>query len=204
MTPLLAASVRLVIAARQAPRVTRSVASEAPRLAVAMIGWPARVEELIGRAEDLLDRTEATRADAAAVAAAAADVVKSGSVVAQSARATTSSVHGAVARVEELLDLFSGPLKDLSPLMAEASDALTVQHVQSLAQLMDQVPQVLDLVVPAMRNLAVFVPDLDDLAGRLNAVGEIVEGLPGAGVLRRRGQAAEADDQTPGQTASRP
>jgi hypothetical protein len=182
--------------------VARSVAVEAPKLAVAMIGWPARVEALLRRAEELLDRTEATRAKAAAVASAAADIVESASVVAQSARATTSSAQEAVARVEKLYDVFSEPLQELSPLVAEASDALTVQHVQSLAQLMDQVPQVLDLVAPAMRNLAVFAPDLDDLAGRLNAVGEIVEGLPGAGLLRRRGQAAEADDQAPEETSS--
>jgi hypothetical protein len=47
-----------------------------------------------------------------------------------------------------------------------------------------------------MRGLARLAPDIDQLGDRLSAVGEIVEGIPGAGILRRRGQAAENDDDT--------
>jgi len=48
-------------------------------------------------------------------------------------------------------------------------------------------------VQPALRNLADLTPELEHLAERLDSVGEIVEGIPGARFLRGRAQAADEE-----------
>ena len=53
-------------------------------------------------------------------------------------------------------------------------------------------PDLIRPAVPAMQALAALMPELEQLTERLDGVGQVVEGIPGAKMLRRR--AAQEDD----------
>jgi hypothetical protein len=165
----------------------------AAREMVALWGWPARVESILSRAEEALSRIERVLSEAEGVAASASATAARSASVAERADQVAASADRVVGRVEVLLEEYGDSLSALAPLARQAAGALTPEQVRSLTRLVDQLPEVADLVGPAMRGLAALAPDLDELVDRLNAVGEIVEGLPGAGLLRRRGQAADDD-----------
>jgi hypothetical protein len=53
-------------------------------------------------------------------------------------------------------------------------------------------PDLIRPAVPAMQALAQLMPELEQLTERLDGVGQVVEGIPGTKMLRRR--AAQDDD----------
>ena len=57
--------------------------------------------------------------------------------------------------------------------------------------LLDEVPNLVDRLQPALDGMGKLGPHLQDVTERMDNVGQVVEGLPGAKVLRRRGQARE-------------
>jgi hypothetical protein len=167
----------------------------AVRGAVALVDLPARLEAILTRTENALSRIERLVGDAEGVAgSAAASAARSAEVVGQ-ASDVAARADALVGRVEKIAENYGDSLSKLAPLAREAAGALTPEHVRSAARLVEQVPEVVELLAPAMRGLAALAPDLDELLDRLNAVGEIVEGLPGASLLRRRGQTAEDDGE---------
>jgi ABC-type transporter Mla subunit MlaD len=171
-----------------------SVPLSAARDAAGLMLLPARVEAILDRTEAALSRIERVVADAERVTESADAIATRSESVAKHADEASAKVDAMVGRVERLLNAYGDSLNDLAPLAREAAEALTPDHVRSLVGALDQLPEVIDLIAPAMRGLAALAPDIDELVDRLNAVGDIVEGLPGAGLFRRRGQSTEDDD----------
>jgi ABC-type transporter Mla subunit MlaD len=166
----------------------------AARDAAGLVLLPARVEAILDRTDAALSRIERVVGDAERITESADATATRAASVAQHADEASAQVDAMVSRVERLLDAYGDSLNELAPLAREAAAALTPDHVRSLVGALDQLPEVVDLIAPAMRGLAALAPDLDELVDRLNAVGDIVEGLPGAGLFRRRGQSAEDED----------
>ncbi|MBA2445814.1 MAG: hypothetical protein H0V49_10855 [Nocardioidaceae bacterium] len=154
--------------------------------------------DLVQHPQLLLDRIEATLSEIAALtlevyrvtAAANAGVAAVAEVCAEVER-TTAQAAVQVRRVEQLLDSYTEPLEAVAPLVAETATAISPDHVRLVGRLLDLVPDEAERVERAVGNLVARAPDLEELGERLNSVGEVVEGIPGAGLLRRRGQAAE-------------
>ncbi len=96
-------------------------------------------------------------------------------------------------RAVALLVEHRSTLQQAGATASHAADRVTTDHVDAVAHLLDLVPDLLDLVVPALRGMADISPELDQLTDRFDSVGQIVEGLPGAKRLRRRGEAREQE-----------
>lgn len=151
--------------------------------------------DLATRALLLVGMVEALVADIAVTAARAAVVVSKAEAVAANAGAVVVVADTQLLRTQELLDVFAPPLVRLQPVLDRAAEVVEPRHVQAVARLLDLTPEVIDLIGPALTNLGDLTPELHQLAERFEAIGQIVEGIPGAGLFKRRG--ASEDDETP-------
>lgn len=156
---------------------------------------------IVGRVDAALERVERLIDDVAATNA--------------HARAVVDRIDATSLQTAEAVDLGSAELRRTVGLLAEhratleragataghAADRLTTEHVDAVAHLLELVPELLDLILPALRGMADISPELVQLTDRFDSVGQIVEGLPGARRLRRRGEERELDpagEQQPG------
>lgn len=147
----------------------------------------ASAQELALRGEVLLSQVEGVVVAAGATEVLAHGVaVRSDVVAAESARV--------VERCGEQLDATAillgayGPVAEQAlPTLHHSAEMLRADHVDALAKLLELVPELLDLIVPAFRGLGDLSPELGQLAERFETIGQIVEGLPGAKTLQRRG-----------------
>lgn len=148
---------------------------------------------ILGRVDDALERIEALIGDIEATNAHAQAVTDRVDATARQAAASvdqfSAEVHRAVAGLTEHRAALAAGGRTLD----HAGRALTVEHVDSAVRLLELVPELIDLVVPALRGMAGVSPELDQLADRFDSVGQIVEGLPGAKRLRQRGEEREQD-----------
>lgn len=143
-----------------------------------------RVVRLVDRLELLVDEIAgiAARAD---LVASKADTV-AGEIGEVSALAETQ-----VQRLQGLLDACAPALLHLQPVLDQAGVVLAPRHADAVARLLDLTPEVIDLISPALTNLGALTPELNALAERFEAMGQIVEGIPGSRRLKRRGAAEE-------------
>ncbi len=147
-----------------------------------------RVVVLVERAEALVDEI--------AVVAARADLVASkADAVATEVGGVSALAETQAQRLQALLDSFVPALLQLQPVLDESGDVLEPRHAGSVARLLDLTPEVIDLIRPALANLGDLTPELHALAERFEAMGQIVEGIPGSKRLKRRGA---ADEEPPG------
>lgn len=146
---------------------------------------------LFDRIDATLDEIAALAVDVRRVTEAALGAVAAVALVRAEVERTTVLAAEQVLRVQRLLDSYSEPLDAVGPLVAETATSISPGHIRLVGRLLDLVPDEAERVERAMGNLVALAPDLEELVERLNSVGEVVEGIPGAGLLRRRGQAAE-------------
>jgi hypothetical protein len=145
------------------------------RLVTRMVAAPARASALVERLARDLDEVEALIRRVDRTLDAVAAVVDSAAGVAADAAVKTGFAGEVIGRLQRLVDLYEPPLRALAPVLT------------------DLAPRVLDQIEPALRNLANLAPDLAQVTERVDNVGQIVEGLPGAKLLQRRGEAKQDD-----------
>ncbi len=155
---------------------------------------------IVGRVDDALERVEALIDDATATNAHARAVVDRFDATSRQAAETVDLASAELRRAAGLLVEHRTTLQQAGAAATHAADRVTTDHVDAVAHLLELVPELLDLVVPALRGMADLTPELDQLTDRFDSVGQIVEGLPGAKRFRRRGEAREQerDDGVPG------
>lgn len=175
-TDLLAAADSVLRGVSDGNERVRELVDLVPRV-IAMVD---RAEVLLGRAEGLLDRAEdaATRAEEVAEAA-------------DRTRARTDEV---VARAELLLGRSEGmvsPLESLAPkalpIIDEIVSDISPAEVRAMKDLMDRLPALitqLDAVGPDVHNILDAVQDLS----------HTMQGLPGMGLIKRRGERRDAEE----------
>jgi ABC-type transporter Mla subunit MlaD len=137
-------------------------------------------DELTSRAYGLIDKADR-----------AADATQS---VVQEVHATREYAEQQIGRMRQLLDTYQPLLQRLAPLGDEVAGALNPAHVRGIARLLNEVPNLVDRLEPALVGMGNLVPHLDSVTERMDTVGQVVEGLPGANMLRRRGQAKEEQE----------
>lgn len=152
--------------------------------------------ELVRRVAVLVETVELLVADIALIAARADEVVNKADIVAESAAQTLSEVGQQLRVTRALLDAYAPSLVRLEPVVQQVSDSVEPRHVEAVAQLLDVVPEAIDLVLPALKGLGDLTPELTQLADRFEDIGQIVEGLPGAGLLKRRGESNEENSSS--------
>ena len=190
--PLLVAPLTVAVLVTSVPRRLIGVLSTVEMLI-------DRIQPLVGGLEQTLVRIDAAVTEVTEVARAAAIVTEQAAEVATAAGHTAAEVArvtlaaAAVTRqAEELLSVYRPLLTEASPALDELSRLVEPQHARALVQAVQMLPDLLRPAVPAMEALAQLMPEIEQLTERLDGVGQVVEGIPGAKMLRRR--AAQDDD----------
>jgi ABC-type transporter Mla subunit MlaD len=150
-----------------------------------------RADLVVARLERKVDEVEALLTKSEDLTARADRVVSSTDAVTDAIGETRGHAEREVGRLRGLLDLYQPMLQALAPIGSEAVSPLKPSHLRSLARLLDEVPDLVDTIGPALEGMANLTPHLEGVSDRMNNVGQVVEGLPGAKLLRRRGQERE-------------
>ena len=159
-----------------------------PRAAGAL----SRVEALLDRLEGVADRADqlVTRVDATTERAAA--VVGTAELVTRDASRTVDGAKGVLDRADRSLQAWEPALRRLAPSLDRFADALHPDEVTAAIGLVDRMPQLLDHVendvLPVLKNLDRVGPDLHEVLEIVEDLRRVITGLPGIGLLRKRGE----------------
>lgn len=197
------------------PGTVLSVVGRARGTAGALIALPGRalglldqVELAVGRVNALLDAVAVIAGRADEVATGAAVVVGEADRVARLSGAVAVEARGVVAGAGEvqrsagtLVDAYAPTLAVLQPTLAQLADAMKPGEVDAMVGLVDRLPPLLDSVdrdvLPLLGKLNEMAPDLHALLESVDDLRRTVAGLPGIGLLKRRGEEELAIEQPP-------
>jgi hypothetical protein len=95
-------------------------------------------------------------------------------------------------RADRSLQAWEPSLRRLAPSLDRFADALHPDEVAAAIGLVDRMPQLLDHVendvLPVLQNLDRVGPDLHEVLEIVEDLRRVVTGLPGIGLLRKRGE----------------
>ena len=176
--------------------------------AQALVG---RVDDVAGRAAEVAESAAGVADRADSVAESAAGVaVRAGSVadradqvvdqiipVTGAAEGVLESVGTTSAGAQALLEVFQPMTERGAPLLQHFIDEFSVEELQALIKLVDQVPRFTEHmesdIMPILATLDRVGPDLNELLEVVKDVRLAVQGMPGLSLLRRRGDGREDD-----------
>jgi hypothetical protein len=166
-----------------------------PRAVEAM----ARVEALLDRAERVVTHAEAVVDEAAESNAKVRTAVDAVAVVTRDAGRRVEGAGGLVDRMDALLGTWEPVGRKLAPQATRFADNLSDHEVDAAITLIDRMPVVLEHMdtdlLPVLRTLDRVGPDLHELLEVVEDLRRVVTGLPGVGLLRRRGEAEPPDGE---------
>lgn len=195
------------------PAAVLSAAGRIRSTAAALLAVPGRVLDLVDRAELVVARVEVLVGDIAATAARADEVARAAGLVAveadrvaRVAGVVATDARGIVAGAGEveqevalLVRAYEPALATLQPTLNRLAETTDPREVDALVGLVDRLPGLLTSmdtdVLPLLGRLNQMAPDLHALLESVNDLRATIAGLPGMGLLRRRGedQLAEED-----------
>ncbi|PWR08695.1 hypothetical protein DKT68_15000 [Micromonospora acroterricola] len=178
----------------------------------------ARINGVVDRIETTLDRTDQVLTDAdtavrevavisaaattaidtaTEVATAAAVVVREADQVARLAAATVGTAAEAAATAAELLAAYEPALRRAAPMAGRFVGELSHEEVTAAIRLIDELPKLKEHltadILPILATLDRVGPDLHDLLDVTRDLKLAVAGIPGLGMLRRRGEKLSDD-----------
>jgi hypothetical protein len=175
----------------RAPEHLRAMLSEVHDLVRRASRLLDRADLIAVRMEHKLDELDAITAESQTLVLDGREVADTATGIAVAARGTRDLAQEQVLRLRRVLDLYQPLLESLAPLGAEAAAALRPAHLRGLVTLLDELPHLVDRLEPALDGMGSMVPEMREVTDRMDNVGQVVEGLPGAKLLRRRGRARE-------------
>jgi len=135
-------------------------------------------------------------AKAGGVADSAGGVITKADSVAQRAGSVVDQASGASRGASELLALYQPLATRAAPLARRFVEELSEAEVEAAIRLVDQVPQFTEHmetdIMPILATLDRVGPDVHELLDVLKDVRLAIQGVPGLGMLRRRGKREEA------------
>ena len=159
-----------------------------PRAAEAM----TRLEALLDRAEKVADRSDQVVARADETTKRAHAVLDTAELVTRDASRTVDGATGVLDRVDTSLVAWEPSLRKLAPSLERFAEALSPAEVTAAISLVDRMPLVLDHlendVLPMLSTLDRVGPDVHELLEVADDLRRVITGLPGIGLLRRRGE----------------
>jgi ABC-type transporter Mla subunit MlaD len=187
------------------PRRTLAMALGAPEQVTELLQATAeavtRVTRLLNRADLIVARVEYKLDEFDKLTDRANDLIEKADKVAdatesvtQEARLTREVAEHQLGRLRHLLDLYQPLMERLAPLGDEMAAVIRPSHVRGIVSLLNEIPNLVDRIEPALEGMGNLLPHLDSVTDRVDTVGQVVEGLPGAKLLRRRGQAREEQE----------
>jgi hypothetical protein len=140
-----------------------------------------RVERVVDRAEQATDRTH--------------QVLDGAEIVTRDAGRTVDGSKGVLDRLDTMLSTWEPTLRGLAPSAKRFAESLDPAEITAAIGLIDRLPVVLDHVegdvLPVLQKLDRVGPDLHELLEVVEDLRRVVTGLPGVGLLRRRGGETE-------------
>ncbi|MEO7979506.1 MAG: hypothetical protein ABI807_01180 [Sporichthyaceae bacterium] len=159
-----------------------------PRAAAAM----DRLEVLLDRADGIADRADQVTARADEATRRAHAMLDTAEIVTRDAGRTVDGASGVLERVDRTLTTWEPPLRKLAPAAQRFAEGLDDTEVTAAITLVDRMPALLDHVendvLPMLQNLDRVGPDLHEVLEVVQDLRRVVTGLPGIGLLRRRGE----------------
>jgi hypothetical protein len=156
----------------------------------------SRVESLLDRAETLVARTEGVVAAADEAATRTHKTLDTVEIVTRTADRHTAAAAGMIERADASMRTWEPTLRRLAPSADRFATALGSHEVDAAIALVDRLPLVLDHmendVLPMLKTLDRVGPDLHEVLEVVEDLRRVITGLPGVGLLRRRG-----DDEPP-------
>ena len=154
-----------------------------------------RVEALLDRAEGVIARTEAVVDEAAESNAKVRATVDAAGVVTRDAGRRVDGAGGLVDRMDTMLGTWEPVGRKLAPQATRFAEQLSSHEVDAAISLIDRMPVVLEHLdsdlLPVLRTLDRVGPDVHELLNVLKEVRQAINGIPGFGLLRRRGERDE-------------
>ncbi|SCE67306.1 hypothetical protein [Micromonospora mirobrigensis] len=147
---------------------------------------------VVGEAERVSAAALTVVADAEKVAVAAGGVVGEADAVARRAAGTIDAATGATTTATELLAAYEPALRRGAPMADRFVAELSQEEVTAAIRLVDELPKLKEHltadVLPILATLDRVGPDLHDLLDVTRDLKLAVAGIPGLGMLRRRGE----------------
>jgi ABC-type transporter Mla subunit MlaD len=170
---------------------------EAERLVARVGDTVDRVNAVVDRVDDTVDGVNVVVGSVERVAGNAEQVVEQIIPITGAAGAVLESVGSTSAGAQALLDVFRPIAERGGPLLQHFVNEFSVQELQALIRLVDQVPQFTEHmesdIMPVLCKLDQVGPDVHELLDVLKDVRLAIHGLPGFSLFRRRG--AEREDE---------
>lgn len=156
----------------------------------------ARVDAAVETAEATTRSAQRTIASTQATTAAAAQILEAAAGTTRAAADAVAGAQGLVNRVDPLLTSYESSLRTLAPVLATLAGTTSGEEVTAGVNLVDRLPTLIAHVdedlLPLLARLDQVGPDLHELLAVTQDLHRVITGLPGVGLLRRRG-----DDEPP-------
>ena len=193
------------------PAAVLTVVDRARSTAGSLLALPGRAVRLVDRVEGLVDRLQALLDAVEATAARAEELSARAGVVAGEADrvlglsgAVAADARGLVAGAAEtqeavatLIAAYEPTLSVLQPTLTRLAETVDPREVEAAVALVDRLPPLLDSVdgdiLPLLGRLNQMAPDLHAVLEAVDDIRRTVAGLPGVGLLKRRGDEEVAD-----------
>ncbi|MFG3300062.1 hypothetical protein [Micromonospora chersina] len=152
----------------------------------------AAATEAIETATEVAAAAAVVVGEADRVSRAAATVVAEADAVAARAAGTVVAAGEAAGTAAELLGAYEPTLRRAAPMAARFVEQLSPEEVTAAIRLVDELPKLKEHltsdVLPILATLDRVGPDLHDLLDVTRDLKLAVAGIPGLGMLRRRGE----------------
>jgi len=173
------------------------VAERAAEVAESAAGVADRADSVAGRAAEVAESAAGVAVRAGSVADRADQVVDQIIPVTGAAEGVLESVGTTSAGAQALLEVFQPMTERGAPLLQHFIDEFSVEELQALIKLVDQVPQFTEHmetdIMPILATLDRVGPDVHELLEVLKDVRLAIQGVPGFSLFRRRG--ADLEDE---------
>lgn len=157
--------------------------------------------DLVGRGVDLMDRAESLMTaaeqlllDAQTQLARSAGALDEAEALTDDARALTAHAETQLAALTPLREV----AQDATPMLRTVVDSFSAQEIAAVVRALDRLPQLVDAletgVLPMLSTLDRVGPDVHDILESVSELAHALQGLPGVGLLQRRGE-RKADEE---------
>ncbi|KAB1904658.1 hypothetical protein [Micromonospora sp. AMSO31t] len=151
-----------------------------------------RIEATLDRTDRVLDDADAAVREVAVISAAATGAIETATGVATAAASVVDEADRVAGTAAELLGAYEPALRRAAPMTTRFVEQLSPEEVTAAIRLVDELPKLKEHltsdVLPILATLDRVGPDLHDLLAVTRDLKLAVAGIPGLGMLRRRGE----------------
>ena len=179
------------------PGRVEALLDEVTRLLGVLSRVADRVDGLIDRADGIVTEIEGVIVEARGITGGAAEVVESARTITTGADDVMTSAGTTSRHAQELLDLYRPMLERAAPLAGKFVDDLAPEEIDAAIALVDELPALAHHmatdILPILETLDRVGPDLHELLDVTKDLRQAIDGIPGFGFLKRRGESRQDD-----------